>query len=108
MKPDLKSMTERELQKLRGDVDKALSRIQKTKVDDARKAAAAAAKKFGFSLDEIVGGQKPVRAKKPKTKSAPKYRNPKDASQTWTGRGRQPGWIKDILKAGKSLDTVKI
>jgi DNA-binding protein H-NS len=33
---------------------------------------------------------------------APKYRNPKDASQTWSGRGGQPQWIKDHVAAGGS------
>lgn len=28
-------------------------------------------------------------------KVAPKYRNPNDPSQTWTGRGKPPLWIKD-------------
>jgi DNA-binding protein H-NS len=33
----------------------------------------------------------------------PKYRNPANPKQTWTGRGRQPGWIKDGLAKGKKL-----
>ena len=27
------------------------------------------------------------------SKVEPKYRNPDDASQTWTGRGKPPAWI---------------
>ena len=29
---------------------------------------------------------------------APKYQNPEDPAQTWTGRGRQPGWFAAALK----------
>jgi DNA-binding protein H-NS len=39
---------------------------------------------------------------------APKYRNPKDPSQTWAGRGLQPLWIRDAIKSGKKLDSFLI
>jgi DNA-binding protein H-NS len=32
---------------------------------------------------------------------APKYRNPKDASQTWTGRGKRPRWFQALIDSGK-------
>ena len=104
---DVKNMSEKELIRLQKDVDKALARIKDQKRSDAKKAAAAAAGKFGYTLSDLVGTAakaKPVKSKPGK----PKYRNPADKSQTWTGRGRQPGWIKDALKAGKSLDDMAI
>ena len=33
----------------------------------------------------------------------PKYRNPNDRSQTWTGRGKKPRWVVEQLKAGKKI-----
>lgn len=33
---------------------------------------------------------------------APKYAD--DAGNTWSGRGRKPGWVKDALAAGRSLN----
>ena len=65
----------------------------------------AVAKKHGFSLDEFTGGKKAGGAK---PKGVAKYANPADASQTWTGRGRQPNWVKDALAKGKSLDSMAI
>jgi DNA-binding protein H-NS len=38
----------------------------------------------------------------------PRYRNPADSGQTWTGRGRQPRWIAEALASGRSLDEFKI
>jgi DNA-binding protein H-NS len=38
----------------------------------------------------------------------PRYRNPADSDQTWTGRGRQPRWIAEALASGRSLDDFKI
>lgn len=39
---------------------------------------------------------------------APKYRNPKNPSETWAGRGRQPHWLTAALKAGKKLRDFEI
>jgi DNA-binding protein H-NS len=41
-------------------------------------------------------------------KVAPKYRNPNDKSQTWSGRGLSPRWMSAALKAGKSKDAFLI
>jgi len=42
--------------------------------------------------------------KKAKTVSPPKYRHPENPEMTWTGRGRQPDWMKDALENGQSKD----
>lgn len=34
---------------------------------------------------------------------APKYRNPENSDETWSGRGRQPRWLVAALKKGKKL-----
>lgn len=34
-------------------------------------------------------------------KIAPKYRNPDDRKQTWTGRGRMPLWAAELAEIGK-------
>ncbi len=40
-------------------------------------------------------------------KVAPKYRNPTNPEQTWTGRGVSPKWIADLKTAG-TLDSALI
>jgi DNA-binding protein H-NS len=37
-------------------------------------------------------------------KVLPKYRNPKNPSETWAGRGKQPRWLAAQLRSGKKLD----
>jgi DNA-binding protein H-NS len=39
---------------------------------------------------------------------APKYRNPDNHAETWTGRGKKPLWVEKRLSAGESLDSIKI
>ncbi|MFB6449807.1 H-NS histone family protein [Bradyrhizobium tunisiense] len=37
-----------------------------------------------------------------------KYQNPKNPSETWSGRGKQPRWLKAQLRAGKKLNDLLI
>lgn len=39
---------------------------------------------------------------------APKYRNPKNRSETWAGRGAQPRWLVAAIKAGKKAENFLI
>jgi DNA-binding protein H-NS len=43
----------------------------------------------------------------PRGKVAPKYRNPANSEQTWTGRGRMPLWVADLHAQG-ALDSALI
>ena len=36
--------------------------------------------------------------------SKPKYRDPSKPENTWAGKGKKPGWLKEKLEAGASLD----
>jgi DNA-binding protein H-NS len=38
----------------------------------------------------------------------PKYRNPADPSQTWSGRGAAPQWVADRLAAGGKKEDLAI
>jgi DNA-binding protein H-NS len=38
----------------------------------------------------------------------PKYCNPADPSETWTGRGNQPRWVRMQLSLGKRLEDFRI
>jgi DNA-binding protein H-NS len=100
----LDKMTVVELKKLQGDVETAIRTRQKKDLADAKAAAEKAASEFGFSLAELVGGAKPGT----KAKAAPKYRNPENVEQTWTGRGRKPQWIVDALNAGTDITALEI
>lgn len=37
-----------------------------------------------------------------------KYRNPNDPTQQWSGRGRQPAWVKAWIESGKSVGDAKV
>jgi DNA-binding protein H-NS len=37
---------------------------------------------------------------------APKYQNPDNAAQTWSGKGKQPKWVEDALASGRTLESL--
>jgi DNA-binding protein H-NS len=42
--------------------------------------------------------------RRPYPKVFPKYRNPKNPGETWSGRGKRPRWLAKRLVAGSKLD----
>lgn len=119
----------------RTSVDTQLAKIQKQMAELEKKQKAllsrtntkalaqvvAIVRKSGLTLADIaeaLKSDKPAKAKTTSAKArrkspsagmkvAPKYRNPADASQTWTGRGKAPVWAQALRNAGQ-LDSALI
>ncbi len=104
MSIDLDALSGDELVRLKKEADKALATLETRKKAEALKAVEAVAKEHGYSLKELMGGK----ASGGKTIGAARYANPDDASQTWTGKGRQPEWFKAALSAGKAREDLEI
>jgi DNA-binding protein H-NS len=49
-----------------------------------------------------------ARARRKYPKVFPKYRNPAEPSETWSGRGKQPRWLVSALKSGRSIEDFEI
>ena len=70
----------------------ALESAKETKKQECMEALEKTAREFGFELSELFG--------KARGKAKPKYRNPINTSQEWTGIGRQPQWFVDRINEG--------
>lgn len=94
--------------KARADIDRRVAKLQAS----ALREIVALARPAGITATEIAqalaaapsggassGGTR--RSSLAGRKVAPKYRNPADASQTWTGRGVAPKWAAELKKAGQ-------
>jgi DNA-binding protein H-NS len=57
-------------------------------------------------LDRRIERKKATR--RPYPKVHPKYRNPERPFETWSGRGKQPGWVGTQLRSGKKVDDLLI
>lgn len=106
MEIDLDKMELKDLRDLRGRVDRAIADFEDRRKRDARAAAERAARDHGFSLSDLTGDKPGRGARKPA--GVAKYANPDDPSQTWTGRGRRPGWVQEMLASGKALGDAAI
>jgi len=104
MDMDLDVLSLNELKTLRTKVDRAIATFEERKKKEALSELDEMARKMGYSLAELTG----VSATKSRKAVAPKYANPADATQTWTGRGRKPKWVEAALAEGKSLDDLAI
>ena len=102
---NLNKMSIAELNKLISDAQTALVK-KKEIAEKVRKLA----KDNGLEISDLLAADKPnkAKAKKSRGKVAPKYKNPANGSETWTGRGRQPRWVADALTGGKSLEDLLI
>lgn len=92
-----------ELKDIQKNATKAIKSFEVRKRKEALAAVEAKAAEMGFSLSELTGGTKTK-----STKSAPKYCHPENPAKTWTGKGRQPNWVKDALASGKTLEDLLI
>jgi DNA-binding protein H-NS len=90
----LEKMPLKELLALEAKIEAAIAEKRVSERHEVKAKMEDLARASGFSVGELFG-------KKGKSKGVAKYRNPKDPSQTWTGRGRRPLWIG---KAGGDIE----
>lgn len=93
---DLKSMSVDQLWRLHEQLVVELGR----KIAAEKATLEQRLRKLGF----VGSGAALARPRRPYPKVHPKYRNPKDPSETWAGRGKQPRWLTAQLRSGKKLD----
>jgi DNA-binding protein H-NS len=93
----LDKMSYAELAELRNQVDRIMVEKQNSERVALRQKLADMAKEHGLTLDEVLG-----KGRKGKGSVAPKYRDPKNPENTWTGRGRMPLWMVAATKGSKA------
>ncbi|MEM7777603.1 MAG: H-NS histone family protein [Pseudomonadota bacterium] len=84
-------------------IKKAIAVAKERERNALKQQIEAMAQDSGFSVGELFSG----RSTKGKT-VAPKYMNPDNRTETWTGRGRKPRWLVAKLDEGASLDDFAI
>ena len=110
MNSDITQMTVLELKALRKKIDKQIrvaerAELKQKELDQKRKEREnlallkQKAKELGVDLNSI---------KSSKRVSVPKYQNPDNPEQTWTGMGRKPNWVVKLIEAGGDLSQALI
>ena len=107
---DLKNFSPKELQALIANANAQMHNAHAAQVQSVKQKIETLLRNSGLTLNDLY----PSRAKAPGKKGAkgavaPKYSNPSNPSETWSGRGRQPAWFAKALKRrGITADTLLI
>ena len=124
MSIDLAGLSAKELDALIAQAKKRRTTLSKRKpIAMVRQKLAALARAEGYTVAELFGGGAsastpasankvgaPAKNGRKSTKGyklgkvAPKYRNPRNPSETWAGRGQQPKWMASQIAAGKTME----
>ena len=99
----LDKMSYAELLKLQERIAAAITEKRVEDVAATKEQLRAMAEKAGFSLNDLFGKRGPK-----KGSGQAKYRNLKDTSQTWAGRGRKPNWLVAAVKKGAKIEEFAI
>ena len=115
MSIDLRNLSAKELGALIEKAKQQQNRLAKrTPIATVRSKITKFAKAEGYTLEELFGmsGNRGAKATaKPSSRAgrklgkvAPKYRNPANPKETWTGRGKHPRWMAALIAKGKKAD----
>jgi DNA-binding protein H-NS len=114
-KDELKGLSYAELRALLQQTEAALGAKRSEELKVLADGYAKKLQMGGFGISEGIEALRPyLPAKAAKTPSSsggpgqPKYANPADASQTWTGRGKRPNWFSEQLESGRTREEMEI
>jgi DNA-binding protein H-NS len=122
---DINTLSAKELDALINQAKKRRTTLAKRKpITVVRNKLAQLARAEGYSIEELFGsgatrsegasrgpkaGKTAARKSAAKgSKVAPKYRNPDNPAETWSGRGKQPRWLAAYTGQGRNLEEFKI
>ncbi len=98
-------MSLKEINDLEAKIAKAKSAAREKAKSDLKDRVDRLVDGSGFTIAELYGFAARGRGR---SKSAAKYANPENKSETWTGRGRKPNWLVARLKKGAKMDDFAI
>jgi DNA-binding protein H-NS len=95
---NLEKMSYADLAKMESRIGQLKAHKQNAERAELRQKVIDMVRSAGFDINELFG--KGPRAKGGKV--APKYRDPQNPANTWTGRGRMPRWMAAATKGAKA------
>lgn len=106
---DLTKLSSTQLRDLQEQVAAELKQRSSQDRAEALEQIHAIARGVGLPLKELLSNPGKGVLRGGRTgKVAAQYRNPADAAQQWTGRGRQPQWVRDWVAGGNDIAGLKI
>ena len=103
---NIESLSAEELKRLVAEAENVLRQRHQHRVAELRREAETLANELNTTVEELFGLD--TKSKAGKSKLPPKFMNPDNPQQTWTGRGKRPAWLNEALANGKQLEDMKI
>ncbi len=110
----LASLSLNELEAIQKKVNREIQKRRTKAQEEGLKKIKLIAAEYGLTAAELRGisstKRSTTRTKVAKKRGpvAPKYRDPSNAENTWTGRGRKPKWVETFLNNGGHLDQITL
>jgi DNA-binding protein H-NS len=104
---DLSNMSVGDMRNLQEQIKQEMKKREVQEVQKAREQILAIAQSVGVPLKDLLATGGRGSASKGNA-VAVRYRHPDNAQQQWTGRGRQPKWVKEWVDSGKSIDKLRV
>jgi DNA-binding protein H-NS len=102
---DFDEMTVDELWQLHEKLSHVLSvRLMSEKRELEKRLAQLRREKEMRSSQTAANGVPASRERRKYPRVYPKYQNPNEPSETWSGRGKQPRWLTAALKTGHTIE----
>lgn len=98
MAVNLESLSPAELQALIKNAEAQMESARKNHIKEVRTKIDGILTGAGLAISDVYPTRGGKGAKAPKAAVAPKYRNPVNTAQTWSGRGKRPLWFVEALK----------
>jgi DNA-binding protein H-NS len=95
---DLDKMSYAELTDMEARIARLKAEKQNAERAEVRQKVLDMVKAAGFDMQDLFPKGRATKG----GKVAPKYRDPKNPENTWTGRGRMPRWLAAATKGGKA------
>lgn len=105
---DLSHLSVKELEALMSNAGKLRDQKLRDNLAVVRQKIIQAAKDEGYTIAELFGTSTGTAKARGTAKGSAKFANPADSSQTWTGRGKRPGWFKLAIERGVQPSSMAI
>lgn len=103
---DLSHLSLADLRALQEQVAHEIKAREKAELAKAREQIIAIAQSVGLPLNELMGAD--TRGRHANGGATARFRHPANKSLRWSGRGRQPKWVKDWVASGQPLDALRV
>lgn len=116
---DLSSIPTKQLREMRENLPVVLAQRKAQKSAELQAEICRLIEHSGLTRAEVLG---PLLAVRPVTRAqgsatvtgrvvtvpSGRYRNPRDNSQEWLGRGKRPRWLAELLEDGFTLEQLRV